>query len=263
MQDSLFDLEQDGLSVNGIALDLGVSAASVRNWIKTGYLLLDYRRRITRESFSRFKKDVIGTEKLIARANKQFLPPLKNKSDFGKVGCGTETLSAEYENSLSAAYRNQEGIFYTPGDIADDFFQNLPADRANLIFCDPCCGSGQFLIAAIRAGFSPNNIYGFDTDTDAVAIAKQRLSQFPGFDEGNVVSQDFLSAALMSSEQPRYDVIMTNPPWGKKLPKTTRETVGKALHAGKSVDTCSLFFAAALKQLRPNGYCGFLLPGRS
>ena len=261
MQHSLFDIDDEGSSIGRIASDLGASEASVRNWIKTGYLLLDNRKRITKESLTNFKDKVVGVEKLVGRANKKFLSPLVDTKSFDRDDLRTDDLSVAYENSLSAAFKNQEGIFYTPDSIADDFFSGLPDARENLIFCDPCCGSGQFLVAAVRHGFSPANVYGYDTDASAVAIAKQRMSQFPGFLDANIVAQDFLQcAATRDLACPQFDVIMTNPPWGKKLPKLVRENFGKALNAGKSIDTCSLFFLSAIRHLRPDGYCGFLLP---
>jgi site-specific DNA-methyltransferase (adenine-specific) len=261
MQHSLFDIDDEGLSISGIASDLGTSEASVRNWIKAGYLVLDDRKLVTRESLRNFKNKVVGVEKLVGRANKKFLPPLFGAKAFDRNDFRTEELSRAYENSLSAAFKNQEGIFYTPDSVADDFFSRLPDARENLIFCDPCCGSGQFLVSAIRNGFLPANVYGYDTDANAVAIARQRLSQFPDFLGSNIVVQDFLQCTSTPDEfGPRFDVIMTNPPWGKKLPKLARETMGKALNAGKSVDTCSLFFLSAIRHLRPDGYCGFLLP---
>jgi site-specific DNA-methyltransferase (adenine-specific) len=261
MQELLFQFEAQTHGIGEVASELNVSEASVRNWIKTGYLILDSNKCVTADSLSRFKTEIVGSQKLVNRANKQFAkavgPASNSKASCSQSGC----ISADYEASLTPAHKNREGIFYTPDSIADRFFADLPHDREHLTFCDPCCGTGNFLMAAIRSGFSPENVFGFDTDVAAVAIAQDRLSQFSGFSRSNVKVADFLQlGSITDADAAQFDVIMTNPPWGKKLPKEQRAALGRRLGAGKSIDTCSLFLFAALKRLGGNGYCGMLLP---
>ena len=261
MQQSLFQFDDQTLSIEDIASDLGASEASVRNWIKTGYLLVDDRKKITKESFFHFKREIVGSEKLIKRANKQFVSSARTAKGSEPDNPNSVCPSKNYENSLTAAFKNKEGIFYTPDYIADQFFADLPTDRQSLTFLDPCCGTGNFLLAAIRNGFLPQNVYGFDTDSRAIAIAQSRLSPFYGFPSANVKHRDFLRDKNDAEDWPaKFDVVITNPPWGKKLPKIEREALGRRLGAGKSIDTCSLFFFAALECLKHAGYCGFLLP---
>jgi site-specific DNA-methyltransferase (adenine-specific) len=261
MQHSLFQFDESTVAIRAIASDLGASEASVRNWIKTGYLLLGSDKQVTRESYALFKDEVVGSKKLIKRANKQFCSTDTARSARKSARIDLNCPSAIYENSLSEAIKNKEGIFYTPDEISDQFFVDLPSDRSSLTFCDPCCGTGNFLLAAIRNGFSPQNVFGIDTDSAAVEIAKLRLSNCSGFLPSNVTQGDFLQCdGMIGNRPPNFDVIMTNPPWGKKLPKEEREVFGRALGAGKSIDTCSLFFLAAFKQLESGGMCGFLLP---
>ncbi len=261
MQDLLFHFEDQTHGIGEVASELNVSEASVRNWIKTGYLILDLSKCVTADSLHRFKTEIVGSQKLVKRANKQFSKAVgsasKSASSCSQSGC----ISAAYEASLAPAHKNKEGIFYTPDSIADRFFADLPNDREHLTFCDPCCGTGNFLMAAIRSGFSPQNVFGFDTDIAAVAIAKDRLSQFANFSRSNIKVADFLRHDTTTDESAaKFDVIMTNPPWGKKLPKDQRAALGRRLGAGTSIDTCSLFLFAALKRLGGNGYCGMLLP---
>lgn len=256
MQQSLFQFDGQALGIEDVASDLGASDASVRNWIKTGYLLLDDRKLITNESYVRFKNEIVGSEKLTMRANKQFVPLSRRL-----VSPVSTCPSINYENSLTEAFRNKEGVFYTPDRIADKFFDDLPPDRQNLMFLDPCCGTGNFLLAAIRNGFLPQHVFGIDTDSKAVAIARGRLAEFPGFPSANVRIEDFLRLSVEVEGWPSsFNVVVTNPPWGKKLPKVEREKLGRSLNAGRSIDTCSLFFFAAIRLLEARGYCGFLLP---
>ena len=105
-------------------------------------------------------------------------------------------------------------------------------------FLDPCCGSGNFIIEAIKKGFAPENVYGFDTDENAVAITKKRIKELCGYESDNIFCEDFLRLQPIanSQQQPlsisqifrfsdsqvfKFDYIFTNPPWGKK---STRKT---------------------------------------
>ncbi|QDT88425.1 Modification methylase VspI [Gimesia algae] len=262
----LDDLAVLSLTIAEAADALGVSTASVRNWIKAGYLISTERGSITRDSFDEFRKHVAGQEKLVTRANKS----QKDSHDHGalssrirrlltKEGFDCALIGGQYQDSLSDAYRNQEGIYYTPEWITERFFTYLPAERAGLRFCDPCCGSGNFILAAVDQGFSPENIFGFDIDPVAVAITRRRLLARTGYDSPHIQCADFLETSLQAKSC-GFDVIFTNPPWGKKLSKAQKQAYATQFSAGNSSDTCSLFFFASLTRLQRTGYLGLLLP---
>ncbi|SMN02130.1 Modification methylase XorII [uncultured Candidatus Thioglobus sp.] len=266
-QQSLFEnIEATYLSIADVASQLEVSTASVRNWVKTGYLNQIGRSVISRESFENFKNNVAGDEKLTARANKS----LKDSHDHQKLqrkfyalvkknDIDFEHVGSQYEESLSNAYRNKEGIYYTPIDITKRFFQYLPNSFSGLSFCDPCCGSGNFILAAIDYGIKPDNIYGYDTDPIAVELTKRRILERTGYKTNKVICIDFLESTL-DRDYICFDVIFTNPPWGKKINKKNKEMYARVLGASKSVDTSSLFFFGCLSRLNKDGHLGFLLP---
>ena len=131
-------------------------------------------------------------------------------------------------------------------------------DISNKLFCDPCCGSGNFIIRALELGFEPQNIYAFDVDPVAVELAKKRIYDRTGFNSPNIITANFFER--ITKQEEKYDFIFTNPPWGKKIAKNDREEIGKHLKAGSSLDTCSLFFFACLQSLNKNGILGLLLP---
>ncbi|MDX1903535.1 MAG: N-6 DNA methylase, partial [Thermonemataceae bacterium] len=173
------EIETCGLTIEQAAKTANVSTATIRNWIKTGYLLQLSKGIISQESLEKFMLEVAGKEKLNARANKL----LKDGHDHEEVSIKVESLleefkgeqiGIEYEGSLSDSYRNKEGIYYTPSWVVKDMFKNINI-KPDFKFLDPCCGSGNFIIEAIRQGVAPDNIYGFDTDDNAVKIVKQRI----------------------------------------------------------------------------------------
>lgn len=262
---SISDKKSECFSIEESAKILGVSGATVRNWIKTGYLKVS-KGKVSKDSVENFKKNISGIEKLNQRANKS----KKDTHDHEHVAAKflrkakfeteeLESLGNKYESSLSDSYRNKEGIYYTPKDIVNDLLSLKGKLIGNETFCDPCCGSGNFLLRALEIGFKPENIFGFDIDPVAVKIAKRRIYKKTGYKSKNIKCADFLQLAI-SNRSSNYDFIFTNPPWGKKIEKTEKELISKSLNAGSSLDTCSLFYFSCIKALNTGGTLGLLLP---
>lgn len=245
---------------------LGVSPATIRNWLKTGYLCSGRLGGITLDSIKHFEKEVAGKEKLNQRANKS----LKDCHDHDSIASTfirraklkndpASSLGDEYQSSLSDSFRNKEGVYYTPYSVVCKLLTKPECDFDHATFCDPCCGSGNFIIRALELGFKPENIYGYDTDPVAIEITKARIREFCGYESSNILEADFLQIASKDNIS-KFNFIYTNPPWGKKLPKDEKEHLGNQLRAGSSIDTSSLFFFACLECLHDNGTLGLLLP---
>ncbi len=254
----------DELTVSAAAAVLAVSETTLRNWIKCGNLRTNGQNNITEESFDNFRQHIVTTRKLTSRANKSLLDKHDHKQltrdVFDKLNaedCHSGALVAFYERSLSSAYKNKEGIYYTPISIARDFFSSVQAPLTKQTFCDPACGTGNFLVAALQAGFKPANIYGYDVDEVAVAIAQKRLFELTG-QHVNIACKDFLT--LTRAERPSCDVIFTNPPWGKKLPKQRKLALNARFQTGSCGDSAAWFMNGAIEMVKDNGMVGMLLP---
>ncbi|MFN3692133.1 MAG: TaqI-like C-terminal specificity domain-containing protein [Fervidobacterium sp.] len=265
MQINIFgEIETYGLAIEQAAKIANVSTATIRNWIKTGYLIQSRKGVISLESFKKFISEVAGKEKLNARANKLFKDEHDHQEVSNNIGFLLENYKGEkigiqYVNSLSDSYRNQEGVYYTPSWIIKDMFKNIKINP-DFKFLDPCCGSGNFIIEAIRQGVAPENVYGFDTDENAVLITKQRIKDEFGFNTDNIKVGDFLKEAYKLKENNLlYDLVFTNPPWGKKIENSEKKRYATLYGCGDSLDTTSLFLGASLSILKPNGFLGFLI----
>ena len=273
------------ISIKSAAEQLNVSVTSIHNWIKEG-ILKTVNNSLTQECIDDFKRDYLNKNKLSSRANKQY-KDIHNHNQLTedichKVNSGLsgEELSDCYESSLSESYKNKEGIYYTPQYIVEDMMRDI-VDVENKTFLDPCCGSGNFIIEAIKKGFAPENVYGFDTDANAVAITKKRIKELCGYESDNIFCEDFLSQQVNKSTSQqvethrmcpikilrfsdsqilKFDYIFTNPPWGKKLNKKDKNNYSELYNSGNSSDTSSLFYFASLQMLKENGKIGFLLP---
>lgn len=254
------------ISIEEAGKRTGVSTATIRNWIKTKYLSQFSNNSITLESLEKFEAEVSGVEKLTSRANKsnkdEHNHNLLKKTIISKISSGNGNLydiSREYEEKLSDSYRNKEGIYYTPFEIITDLFQQPKEDVSNLTFCDPCCGSGNFIIHAIKHGFKPQNIFAYDTDPVAIELTTARIYELTGYKSKKIKVADFLDIATNETTD-KYDYIFTNPPWGKKIPREERIPKALELNAGASIDTCAIFFFACLANLKEDGKLGLLLP---
>ena len=257
-------LERETKTISEVAFEFNVSEATVRNWIKAKLLLPSENKRITQDSIDYLTENIIGKKRLNSRANKRQKDThnhnLLSSEIQNKITekTGLEKIGEEYENSLSDSYKNKEGIYYTPDFIVKDMMKDFDENLSNKTFLDPCCGSGNFILEAIRKGFKPENIFGFDTDKNAIEITKKRIFEETGYISENIVTVDFLEKSV--TEKQKFDYIFTNPPWGKKISKEEKQKYSKIFGVGKSTDTASLFFLASLPRLKTNGKMGFLLP---
>jgi len=58
-----------------------------------------------------------------------------------------------------------------------------------------------------------------------------------------------------------FDIIIGNPPWSSKIPKSESKILAKRLGWDeKNVNICALFIAISLEKLKQGGFFGFLLP---
>lgn len=265
MQTTLFeDTVVSGLTIEQAAKTANVSTATIRNWIKSEYLTQYGKGVVDKDSLDNFMSTIAGIEKLNSRANKS----QKDEHDHERATSDIayllknftgEKIGIAYENSLSESYRNKEGIYYTPSWIVKDMLEGIAID-AESKFLDPCCGSGNFIIEAIKKGVLPENVYGFDIDENAVHITKERIRKEFGFETPNIVVGDFLREGIsLKKETISFDYIFTNPPWGKKIDKSEKERFAKIYGCGSSLDTTSLFFGASFSILKQQGVMGFLV----
>ncbi len=263
MQNRLFEnIKPLGLTISETADKMNVSSATVRNWIKTGYLREVKNGVIDVISLDEFLRNIVGKEKLTTRANK-LMKDTHNHKELSKLiqnhNSTWKDIGEKYEFSLSNSYRNKEGIYYTPNAIIEDMLKNIDISPSST-FLDPCCGSGNFILQAIKKGIKPENVFGFDIDANAVEITRKRIWEETGFNaEHNIYQLDFLENASILRNKNTYDFIFTNPPWGKKLKKIEKERFAKIYQAGNSIDTTSLFYFASIQLLKPSGRLGFLV----
>lgn len=251
------------ISLQEAAIQLNVSVTSIHNWIKEGILETTEEGLLSQKNLDDFKVNYLNKNKLSSRANKQYKDIHDHKTLTKKIMKELESLksgesiSKEYESALSDSYRNKEGIYYTPQYIVEDMMKDVK-DVENKTFLDPCCGTGNFIIEAIKKGFSADSVYGYDTDENAIKITRKRIKELCGYETNNIKCADFLEIATSTPQQ--FDYIFTNPPWGKKINKIDKKKYSLLYNIENSNDTCALFYFSCIKLLKEESKMGMLLP---
>ncbi len=181
-----------------------------------------------------------------------------------------DSLGVLYQSLLFEGEKSHNGSYYTPqqtvGDIAKSY---LKPDSKVL---DPCCGTGQFLLAFSDTVKNPLNIYGMDCDKTAVRIARLNiLIKFKNkrftpnifckntlFEVGNY---DLFSLHKTFDSAVRdFDVIATNPPWGARFSKTEIKALKNIYPEINSIESFSFFLKKSLALLKNKGVMSFILP---
>lgn len=246
-------------NINILLKELNVSENTIKNWIK--FLDIEYdddKKILSLNDYNKIK-EYGKNNKLKSRANK-LLKNEHNHNDLTDIinkklnDNDINNIGVFYENSLSNSYKNKEGIYYTPNDIINDFFI-IDEDISDKKFCDPCCGSGNFIMKALSLGFKPENIYGYDIDPIAVDITKKRILLETGYNSENIKCENF----LYNEESIEFDYIYTNPPWGKKISKDEKNIINKKFNINAN-DTCVMFYFVILQRLKEGGKLGLILP---
>lgn len=166
--------------------------------------------------------------------------PLTEKDPLGLI----------YQQLITEGEKNKKGSYYTPAKIVKELISVSPTQ--NQTFCDPCCGTGGFLMEAVEH-FSPDKVFGFDLDPFAIKIAKANLfARNPEINYNqNLQCKNFLQEPLH-----QFDYIISNPPWGSlnngdSLPCKT---------CISSSESFSYFIERALQSVSSEGLVNFLLP---
>ncbi len=176
-----------------------------------------------------------------------------------------DCLGLLHQSFTRSGNRAQNGMFYTPIGVINSIAKDLtPRVKPGAGVLDPCCGSGQFLVAFARHGVSPADLFGQDIDPIAVRIA--RLNFFLAFPDlklrPNIVQWDSLQPYVDESIKTlgKFSIIATNPPWGARPSREIRKKLISEYPEITSGEYFSYFIRRSLDHLTPNGVGSFILP---
>lgn len=179
---------------------------------------------------------------------------------------GEDSLGFVYISLRDIAYRKRSGAYYTPERVVNELIGNLCNSDNQLndrTICDPCCGTGNFLLGLGSKGIDYANLYGQDIDPVSVYLARINLALMaPKMTASELQSRIRVGNTYFESFNAKFDIVLGNPPWGSDL---SDEDIIKCRNLfssakGKSIESYDLFVEKALSMLRYNGVLAFVLP---
>lgn len=200
-------------------------------------------------------------------------------------GADRDVVGEAYESLIFPSLRGGQGQFFTPKNVARCIAELLDVPtRAKVI--DPACGTGGFLLEVARVARAKRrqiSLFGVDKDSLLARLASDSLSLQAG--DATVVCANSLSQPALLDVETRavlasdtYDAVITNPPFGAKLPVTGQDLLGQFDLARQwTFDRASdrwtrgsvvkdsappqiLFIELCLRLLKEGGRCGIVLP---
>ncbi len=218
-----------------------------------------------------------------------------------------DAIGDAFEVFIGPALRGAEGQFFTPRNVVE-MMVKIVDPKPNERIIDPACGSGGFLIAALshvwghlrqeaqRKGWPERQLIkrefevatdcfrGIDKDAFLAKVCKAYMA-LVGDGRGGVFCHNSLEPITSWPEAMRakikpgtFDVVLTNPPFGKKIVvkgepilsqfdlghKWTRDKETKALVKSTTLHEDQppqiLFLERCLQLLKPGGRLGIVLP---
>jgi type I restriction enzyme M protein len=175
-------------------------------------------------------------------------------------------LLEHFDAFVDASVSRESGEFRTPANI-NELLVALAHPASGERLYDPCFGFGGILTAACqnvsrteKSNFTRNGapdlqIAGMDINLNAFAVTLARLALMgvatPQLEIGNSLER----GSPKSPGKEGYDLVITNPPWGKRV-----EIRGMDHYPILTNDGTSLFVQHSLSQLRPNGRAIIVVP---
>lgn len=201
-----------------------------------------------------------------------------------------------FEQFMDGFFKGDFGQYFTPREIIKLAVEMIAPDGDDLII-DPACGSGGFLLhaldhvrglaqeadatdAEIRQSwtqFAQRNLFGIEINEELTRVAKMNLI-IHGDGHSNIVNSDALVPIAQLAgknsglQADRFDIVLTNPPFGATVTSATHPNLGDydlgrqhperpASTARKSQKTEIVFIERAWELLKPGtGHAAIVLP---
>ncbi|WP_342076359.1 Eco57I restriction-modification methylase domain-containing protein [Yoonia sp. SS1-5] len=168
-----------------------------------------------------------------------------------------------------------DGVTYTPRALADFVADRIVANAAPVSnrpvrVLDPAVGHGELLLALLDRLDGPVEVYGFETDSDALEEARVRISREHPSAVLNLRIGSFLdhvlddhAGGLFGSAEP-YDLIIANPPYVRTQIMGADRARQLAQQFGLTgrVDLYHAFLLGMATVLAPDGATGFIVSNR-
>lgn len=179
--------------------------------------------------------------------------------------------------------KKESGAHYTPKLLADFVAENLvsefPQDfsQKHLRIADPAVGDGELLCSILNSltqnKFSNFDVYGFDTNFDAVEASNRRISSLFPDTPLFLKNSDFLEFAAKKHQQlnlfetdkhERFDVVIANPPYVRTqiMGAEKSQQLARQFKLSGRIDLYQVFIQGIAQVLKPGGLAGIIVSNR-
>jgi len=216
-----------------------------------------------------------------------------------------DVIGNAFEVFIGPALAGEEGQFFTPRKVVETMVNMVGINR-NMKIVDPACGSGGFLTVCLdkvsesienqtqwserkkgteKTKFAHENLFGIDKDRFLSKVARAYMALLGDGRTHIFCDNSLLPAAEWQVETQaavafdKFDVLLTNPPFGSKLPvepaiiaryelgrrwKTISDERGVRYEMKDETQDKSppqiLFIERCLELVKPGGKMGIVLP---
>lgn len=174
-------------------------------------------------------------------------------------------IGAFYQSVMSISAKSKIGSYYTPSYLLTDI--NV---RTTDLLLDPCCGSGGILLRVLSKNHDPRKVHARDIDKIALNICRVNLCLFfndknmtSHVSEANILFDELSDTTSLFSETgsaPKFDFIITNPPWGSKLTQIEKDALIRRYFQFSSTESFVIALYNSMNNLSADGQLVFFLP---
>lgn len=175
-----------------------------------------------------------------------------------------DTLGLLYISLKNMSKRKASGAYFTPTVIVKKLCNELFKNDNNIgkTVCDPCCGTGNFLLN-LPDSFAPENIYGGDIDALSVYIARINLALRYKLKNTDILYSNIkIHNYLVQKSEQKFDYIIGNPPWGCDFSVKEKSFLRSKYKSavGSNIESFDVVLEQALSDLSLGGVLSFVLP---
>ena len=249
-----------------------------------GQSLIDRLNKLFNQLKTEFEGILQSGDKLVLdEPNLHYIVKKLQSYEISKAS--RDAIGDAFEQVMLPSLRGSQGQFFTPKNIVTTVINVLNPSENDLIL-DPACGTGGFLTNVLLRKQNQNlnaKLYGLDKDAFLVKISSLYLALLDSsnsriFCENSLEIPDSWSSETRNNiDFDTFDIIMTNPPFGIKIPIKDQELL-KTYELGhkwsnnefnqwiKTSDLHErqppqiLFIERCLRLLKKGGKLGIVLP---
>jgi type I restriction enzyme M protein len=257
--------------------------------LKSGRTNLSIIDRISNlfEQTKQAYKDIFDTDDRIRVSPIALGFTINKLQSISLLNSSQDAKGLAFQKFLSHHEKDGRGQFFTPEPVID-FCVEMMQPKPNETIIDPACGSGGFLMSALKYLQKNNtdlntkkivskNLFGLDINKSIARIAKMKLL-LEANGKTNVLCtnslEDLDSLKLTLSHTEGFDLILANPPFGAKITNATTlskfdlgykwSSYSNEFHKTKSVypnqNAEILFIERCLQLLKEGGRMAIVLP---